>query len=72
MQGGCYNLTLYYPENEVRQNNKVLTWLSIPYAKPPVNELRCLSPKSNGTDFPNEWIFKLDFLRDKAQKIVFI
>ena len=64
VQGECYNLTLYLPGNRTSENNKVLTWLSIPYAKPPLNELRYISPQPienwndtiDGTSLPNSCI----------------
>ena len=64
VQGECYKLNLFYPNNITRENNKVLTWLSIPYAKPPIRELRYIGPQPvenwenpiNGTDFPNDCV----------------
>ena len=44
VKGKCYNVTVNYANSQPRAN-QVLTWLSIPYAEPPVGQLRFKKPE---------------------------
>ncbi len=63
VKGTCYNVTVNYG-SKPKSSNQVLTWLSIPYAEPPINNLRFKKPipiKSwndtlDGTNWPNKCV----------------
>ena len=44
VRGECYNVPVSY-SNQTTLNYDVFTWLSIPFAEPPVGENRFLKPK---------------------------
>ena len=43
VKGTCYNVTVNYG-SKPKSSNQVLTWLGIPYAEPPINDLRFRKP----------------------------
>lgn len=43
IKGNCYNITTNFA-NKPKINTPILTWLSVPYAQPPTNNLRFKSP----------------------------
>jgi carboxylesterase type B len=63
IKGTCYNVTVNYG-SKPKSSNQVLTWLGIPYAEPPINNLRFKKPipiKSwndtlDGTNWPNKCV----------------
>ena len=44
IQGSCYDVALDYSGYKPNLNKKVLVWLSIPYAQPPIENLRFKEP----------------------------
>jgi len=69
IKGTCYNVTVNYG-SKPKSSNQVLTWLGIPYAEPPINNLRFKKPipiKSwndtlDGTNWPNKCVQIVDEL----------
>ena len=43
VKGSCYNVTVNYG-SKPKESSQVLTWLGVPYAEPPINELRFKKP----------------------------
>ena len=60
VQGACYNIAVSYGGTKPNMNKNVLTWLSVPYAQPPIGNLRFRNPVpvqswqniKDGTDWP--------------------
>ena len=64
IRGFCSNVVIKYGNKPISSGNFVLTWLSVPYAEPPIGNLRFKYPKPkrswltplNGTNLPNQCI----------------
>ena len=58
IEGACYNVTVNYASRPLIYN-QVMTWLSVPYAEPPVKKHRFKSPRPirswNETKLGTEW-----------------
>ncbi len=60
IKGACYTVTVDYGGQKPNKTNKVLNWLSVPYAQPPIGSLRFRDPipirtwegKLDGTQWP--------------------
>lgn len=61
VRGECYNVPINYPNGRVKSSG-VFTWLSVPYAEPPVGSRRFLKPEPvknwknvrDGKNWPNK------------------
>lgn len=50
INGKCVNYPIYFESKPHQQTNQILSWLSVPYAKPPTGNLRFRDPER-----PEKW-----------------